>query len=111
MELPGGQNRQPLVVVLLTRKRLLGAHLPSVVTIAPSLQRGRGCPDGEALDVPGVSRVHTELVWDPPWSVNRMTKAAELQLGLLWSYSPNFSKEFRSLKAWISRATIPCSPR
>jgi FeS assembly SUF system protein len=33
--------------------------------------------------VPGVSEVRVELVWDPPWSMDRMTDEVKLQLGLL----------------------------
>ncbi len=33
--------------------------------------------------VPGVSTSHVELVWDPPWTPDRMTEAAKLELGLL----------------------------
>lgn len=33
--------------------------------------------------VPGVNVVNVNLVWDPPWSQERMTLAARLQLGLL----------------------------
>jgi FeS assembly SUF system protein len=32
--------------------------------------------------VPGVSRVRTELVWDPPWSKDRLDEAARLALDL-----------------------------
>ncbi len=40
--------------------------------------------DAEArvLTVPGVSEVNVELVWDPPWTIARMSEAARLQLGL-----------------------------
>jgi FeS assembly SUF system protein len=31
--------------------------------------------------VPGVSDVTLELVWDPPWSMEKMSEAAKLQLG------------------------------
>jgi FeS assembly SUF system protein len=33
--------------------------------------------------VPGVSTSHVKLVWDPPWSPERMTDEAKLELGLL----------------------------
>lgn len=32
--------------------------------------------------VPGVSSVNVELVWDPPWSMSRMSEEAKLQTGL-----------------------------
>ncbi|HYS63481.1 MAG TPA: SUF system Fe-S cluster assembly protein [Paraburkholderia sp.] len=35
------------------------------------------------LEVSGVNDVHVELVWDPPWSRDRMSEAARLQLGML----------------------------
>ncbi len=34
------------------------------------------------LAVPGVSSVRVDVVWDPPWSPDRMTEAARLTLGL-----------------------------
>ncbi len=33
--------------------------------------------------VPGVSRAHVTLVWDPPWSPAKMSDEAKLELGLL----------------------------
>ena len=35
------------------------------------------------LDVPGVDDVEVNLVWNPPWTMQRMSEAARLQLGLL----------------------------
>jgi FeS assembly SUF system protein len=32
--------------------------------------------------VDGVNEVEVELVWEPPWSQDRMTEAARLQLGM-----------------------------
>jgi len=32
--------------------------------------------------VPGVKDVSVQLVWDPPWSMDRMSEAARLELGL-----------------------------
>ncbi len=51
-----------------------------------------GCGMGDVLRadaarvvgaVPGVDDVEVTLVWDPPWSVGRMSEAARLQLGML----------------------------
>lgn len=51
-----------------------------------------GCPVAGSLvkevhekvrGVPQVRRVMTQLVWDPPWSRERMSEAARLELGLL----------------------------
>jgi probable FeS assembly SUF system protein SufT len=36
-----------------------------------------------AASVPGVSEVDIELIWDPPWGMDRMSDAARLQLGLM----------------------------
>jgi FeS assembly SUF system protein len=33
-------------------------------------------------ELPGVSGVRVELVWDPPWTKERLSEAARLQLGL-----------------------------
>jgi len=35
----------------------------------------------KAID--GVSSARVDLVWDPPWTPDRMTEAARLQLGML----------------------------
>lgn len=37
----------------------------------------------KAGGVEGVSASHVELVWDPPWSPDRMTEAAKLELGMI----------------------------
>ena len=51
-----------------------------------------GCGMGDVLRadavrvveaVAGVDEVEVTLVWDPPWSIDRMSEAARLQLGLL----------------------------
>jgi FeS assembly SUF system protein len=50
------------------------------------------CPAAEALppeveakarSVPGVSDVALELVWEPPWTPERMSEAAKLELGMV----------------------------
>ena len=51
-----------------------------------------GCGMGDVLRadalravqaVPGVDEVDVTLVWDPPWTIQRMSEAARLQLGML----------------------------
>ncbi|NIP71774.1 MAG: SUF system Fe-S cluster assembly protein [Gammaproteobacteria bacterium] len=51
-----------------------------------------GCPVAQTFpstvecavrDVPGVSEATVELVWDPPWTPQRMSEGARLQLGML----------------------------
>ena len=51
-----------------------------------------GCPSARALPmevertvrgVEGVTDVFVEVVWEPPWSPERMSDAAKLQLGML----------------------------
>ena len=39
--------------------------------------------EARAHGVPGVTSVELELVWDPPWSPDRMSEAARLDLGMV----------------------------
>jgi FeS assembly SUF system protein len=50
------------------------------------------CPVAESMPgeveyrvgtVPGVRAVYVELVWDPPWTPDRMSEAAKLELGFI----------------------------
>ena len=50
------------------------------------------CPVAESLPLeveskvralPGIEKVAVEVVWDPPWTMENMSEAARLQLGLL----------------------------
>ena len=51
-----------------------------------------GCPVAETFPgmveqavvmVEGVSSAHVELVWDPPWTMDRMSEEARLELGFM----------------------------
>jgi FeS assembly SUF system protein len=62
----------------------------SVVGIRMTLT-APGCPAAQSLPVevaqkvkavPGVSDVRVDVVWDPPWTKDRMSEAAKLQLGM-----------------------------
>lgn len=39
--------------------------------------------ESKAREVPGVTSVTLDLVWDPPWSPEKMSDAAKLELGML----------------------------
>ena len=50
------------------------------------------CPSAQSLPsevryrvkaVPGVTDAQVEIVWEPPWSMDKMSDTARLQLGLL----------------------------
>ncbi len=43
----------------------------------------RGDAERVVRAVPGVDDVTVNLVWDPPWTIQRMSEAARLELGLL----------------------------
>jgi FeS assembly SUF system protein len=42
-----------------------------------------GVVESRLYEVPGVSDVRVELVWDPPWSKERLPQEVKLRLGLL----------------------------
>ncbi len=39
--------------------------------------------EARLYEVPGVTEVRVELVWEPPWSKDKLSEDAKLQLGLL----------------------------
>jgi FeS assembly SUF system protein len=49
----------------------------------PVAQTFRATVEDAVCSVAGVKGVNVELVWDPPWTKERMSEAARLQLGML----------------------------
>ncbi|MCC6301640.1 MAG: DUF59 domain-containing protein [Gammaproteobacteria bacterium] len=49
----------------------------------PVAQTFPGMVEARLREVEGVEEVTVKLVWEPPWTQERMTEAARLQLGLL----------------------------
>ncbi len=47
----------------------------------PVAQTFPGTVAAEVNGVEGVADTHVELIWDPPWTPERMTEAAKLELG------------------------------
>lgn len=60
-------------------------HIRMTLT-TPSCPVAQGFPEqveAAVNQVPGVNGTEVELVWDPPWSRERMSQAALLELGLM----------------------------
>ena len=60
------------------------AHIQMTLTTpgCPVAQTFPGTVEQSVLSVQGVNECTVELVWDPPWTQDRMTEAAKLELGL-----------------------------
>ena len=61
------------------------AHIRMTLTApgCPVAQTFPGTVEALVKQVEGITDAHVELVWDPPWTQERMGDAAKLQLGLL----------------------------
>jgi FeS assembly SUF system protein len=59
-------------------------HIQMTLTApgCPVAQTFPGQVETAVAAVPGVSKAHVELVWDPPWDRDRMSDAARLELGM-----------------------------
>ncbi len=49
----------------------------------PVAQSFPGIVEGRLREIDGVEEATVKLVWDPPWTKDRMTDAVKLQLGML----------------------------
>ncbi|MEX0614384.1 MAG: SUF system Fe-S cluster assembly protein [Methylophaga sp.] len=48
----------------------------------PVAQSFPGDIESKISTIAGVNKVHVDLVWDPPWTRDMMSEAAQLQLGM-----------------------------
>lgn len=69
--------------VLIDADRRVGIRMTLTAPACPAAQTLPGEVRDRARAVEGVSGAQVEIVFDPPWSMERMTDAARLQLGLL----------------------------
>lgn len=64
------------------------AHVHIQMTLTspgcPVAQTFPGTVEQAVIQVAGVSDCTVELVWEPPWTQERMTEAARLELGLFY---------------------------
>ena len=49
----------------------------------PAAQSLPGEVEGRVKEIPGVTGVALDVVWEPPWDPSRMSEAARLQLGMM----------------------------
>ena len=69
--------------VLVDADRKVGIRMTLTAPACPAAQTLPGEVREAAKRVEGVSSARVEIVFDPPWAMDRMTEAARLQLGLL----------------------------
>ncbi|MEW6321051.1 MAG: SUF system Fe-S cluster assembly protein [Acidobacteriota bacterium] len=59
------------------RMTLTAPACPAAQTLPPEVR-------DKARAVAGVRDAKVEIVWDPPWTRDRMSEVAKLQLGMMW---------------------------
>ena len=68
--------------VLVDAAGVAGVRMTLTAPACPAAQILPGEVRDKAAKVPGVTEAKVEVVWDPPWTKERMSEAAKLQLGL-----------------------------
>jgi FeS assembly SUF system protein len=68
--------------VLVDAEAKVGIRMTLTAPACPAAQTLPGEVRDKASRVPGVAEAKVEVVWDPPWTKERMSEAAKLQLGL-----------------------------
>ena len=69
--------------VLVDADRKVGVRMTLTAPACPAAQTLPGEARDAAKSVEGVAGARVEIVFEPPWSMERMSDAAKLQLGLL----------------------------
>lgn len=69
--------------VLIDADRKVGVRMTLTAPACPAAQTLPGEVRDAAARVEGVASARVEIVFEPPWSMDRMSEAARLQLGLL----------------------------
>jgi FeS assembly SUF system protein len=69
--------------IVVTKERLVGIRMTLTAPACPAAQYLPIQVREQVRAIPGVTDVRVEVVWDPPWSIDKMSEAAKLQLGLI----------------------------
>lgn len=68
--------------IIVDQSNAVGIHMTLTAPACPAAQYLPAEVKRRIAEVPGVSTVKLDIVWDPPWDKDRMSEAAKLQLGL-----------------------------
>src|SRR5262249_54950105 len=68
--------------VIVDKTNAVGVRMTLTAPACPSAQSLPIEVKQRVAEVPGVSDVTVDVVWDPPWDRDRMSEAAKLQLGM-----------------------------
>jgi FeS assembly SUF system protein len=68
--------------IIVDRSSTVGIRMTLTAPACPAAQFLPGEVQRQVAQVPGVSDVKVDVVWDPPWDRGRMSEAAKLQLGM-----------------------------
>ena len=68
--------------IIVDRTSAVGVRMTLTAPACPAAQTLPVEVKRKVEQVPGVTEVKVDIVWDPPWDRDRMSEAARLQLGL-----------------------------
>src|ERR687892_1716592 len=68
--------------IIIDRTSAVGIRMTLTAPACPAAQVLPGEVKRQIAEIPGVSDVKVDIVWDPPWDRSRMSDAARLQLGM-----------------------------
>jgi FeS assembly SUF system protein len=68
--------------ILVDQSNLVGIRMTLTAPACPAAQSLPVEVKKRVAEIPGVTDVVVDIVWDPPWDRDRMSDAAKLQLGM-----------------------------
>ncbi|HEV3058348.1 MAG TPA: DUF59 domain-containing protein [Vicinamibacterales bacterium] len=68
--------------IIVDRSGVVGVRMTLTAPACPAAQVLPREVERRLAGIPGVSEVKVDIVWDPPWTRDRMSDAARLQLGM-----------------------------
>ena len=82
-EIPVNINELGLIYdIIVDQSSAVGVRMTLTAPACPAAQSLPVEVKNKIAQIPGVTDVKVDIVWDPPWDRDRMSDAAKLQLGL-----------------------------